>query len=173
MIVTNIKKFNNFTICYGSLRKGDIIYHGNNDRVGVHAVFYGIRGDGYVLCPELNKRIHPRPLPRFTQDISHLEYNKLEYHGLSDDNLEYLMFIRRRGATILVVDDLFLNPNEEVAVTLEEHETILCFEGEATISHAKGSSNYKDLKGITASSPQEIRIKALNEAKLVRVKCNR
>lgn len=173
MIVTNVKKFSNFTICYGTLREGDVIYHENNDMVGIHQVFYGIRGDGYVFCPELDETVHPDPLSRHIEDIGRFENKPLEYHGLSKDNSEYLMFIRRKGSDIISVSDLWMNSDDQKIIDLNKDETIICFEGEAEIIHQNGSKNIKTLNGITSSKDQKITVKSINNAKLVRVKCER
>ena len=173
MIVTNLKKFKNFIICYGSLRKGDIIYHANNDFIGIHDVFYGIRGDGYVYCSELDEKIHPTLLSRYIENISRFEYKELEYHGLSEDAADYLMFIRRKGSKILSVDDMWMETGEQKIIPIDKDESIICFEGEAEIIHNSGTKIIKDLNGITSSKAQNITIKSINNAKIVRIKCEK
>ena len=173
MIVTNLKKFSNFVICYGSLRKGDVIYHGNTKFEGIHNFFYGIRGDGYVYCPEDDEKVHPNPLSRYKENIIRFANKKLEYHGLSEDNLDYLMFIKREGSEILSVEDMWMETGESKVIKLSENESVICFEGEAEIVHNNGSKTIKNLMGITSSSEQYITVRSLDNAKVIRIKCRR
>lgn len=170
MVITSFKKFKNFAVCYGSLKKGDIIKHKNDIRSGVHEVFYGIRGDGFVHCPDLNETVHPDNLARYIEDISRFEFKPLEYESLTDYNSDYLMFIRTKGAKITSVSDLWMESGEQIIVDIEDNETILCFEGLAEIIHSKGSKQIENLNGVTSSSPQKITIKSINSAKIIRVK---
>lgn len=173
MIITNIKKYNNFIICYGSLRKGDVIYHENTKNVGIHTVFYGIRGDGYVYCPEMDEKIHPKPLSRYIENISRFAGKPLDYHGLSEDNADYLMFISKETATIEEVSDMWMNTGESKVISIEKDESIICFEGEAELVHNNGSKILNNLGGITSSKDQYVTVRSKDNAKLVRVKCRR
>lgn len=173
MIVTNLKRFQNFIICYGSLRKGDVIRHDNNDIMGVHYVFYGIRGDGYVYCPELNEKIHPEKLSRYIEDISRYEYKKLEYYGLSEDPSDYLMIIRKGDIIVESVSDMWMETNEKKVVDIDENETIICFEGEVEVKHENGTKILSNLNGITSSKRQKITLHSTDNAKIIKVKCRR
>ncbi len=173
MIVTNIKRYNNFIICYGSLRGGDVIYHSNNDMTGFHTFFYGIRGDGYLYCPEKNEKIHPATMDRYIENISRFYNMPLEYHAISENNLDYLMLIKRKDVSIVELKDLWLPTGEQKIIKIKKDQTIICFEGEAQIVHNNGSNTIKDLNSVTSSKDQNINVKSLNNAKLVIVTCER
>lgn len=170
MITTNFKKFKNFAVCYGSLRKGDIIKHKNDTQSGIHEVFYGIRGDGFVHCPELDETIRPQVMERYIENISRFEYKPLEYESLSENISDYLMFIRVNGARITSITDMWMKTDEQKVIDISEDETILCFEGIAEITHSKGSKILENLNGVTSSSNQKIAVKSVKAAKLIRVK---
>ena len=173
MIVTNVKRFNNFVICYGSLRKGDVIYHNNDFESGIHHTFYGIRGDGYVYCPELNEKVHPNILSRYKENIFRFENKRLEYHALSEDNLDYLMFIKKQGSEILSINDMWMETGESKVIRVSQDESVICFEGEAEIVHNNGSKSIKNLSGITSASDQYVTVRSIDNAKIIRVKCKR
>lgn len=173
MIATNLKKFNNFNLCYGSMRNGDILIHENDDKYGVHIFFYGIRGDGFVYCPDTDEKIHPTNMERYIENISRFQYKKLEYHALSETNIDYLMFIRKGSIEIQSVKDLWLSTGEQKIISIGVDETIICFEGKAEIVHNAGSKVLENLGSITSSKDQNITVRSLNNAKLVRVKCRR
>ena len=173
MITTGLKKFNNFSICYGSMRNGDIVYHANNDVQGLHTIFYGIRGDGYVLCRGMNEKVHPENMNRYIENISRFNYKTLEYHALSENNLDYLMLIKHKGVDIISVSDIWMDSGDQKIVQIDKDETILCFEGEAEVVHNTGSKIIKNLGSITSSKTQHVNIKSINNAKIVIVKCKR
>ena len=173
MIATSLKKFNNFILCYGSMRNGDVLIHKNNEQYGVHIFFYGIRGDGYVYCPEMDEKVHPNIISRYIENISRFQYKTLEYHALSEDAIDYLMFIRKGNIEIESVSDLWLNTGEQKIISIGENETILCFEGKAEIVHNSGSNILENLGSVTSSKTQHITVKSLDNAKLVKVKCRR
>jgi len=173
MIATSLKKFNNFNLCYGSMRKGDVLVHENNDKYGVHIFFYGIRGDGYVYCPEMNEKVHPDTISRYIENISRFEYKTLEYHALSEDTIDYLMFIRKDNIEIQSVSDMWLNTGEQKIIPISKDETIICFEGKAELIHNSGSKILENLGSVTSSKSQHVTVKSLDNAKLVRVKCIR
>lgn len=173
MIATGFKKFNNFVLCYGSLRKGDLLPHENDDVYGIHTYFYGIRGDGYLYCPELNETVHPEKMERYKENVSRFAYKKLEYYGLSEDNLDYLMFIRKDNIEIESLRDLWLNTGEQKIISIEPDETVICFEGRAEIVHNSGSKTLENFASLTSSKTQNITVRSQNNAKLVIVKCRR
>jgi hypothetical protein len=173
MIVTNLKKYSNFVICYGSLRKGDVIYHLNTKYEGIHSYFYGIRGHGYVYCPDDDEKVEPEVLSRYKENITRFANKKLEYHALSESNLDYLMFIKRENIDIIELTDMWMETGDSKVLHISKDESVICFEGEAELVHNNGSKVIKNLLGITSSQDQYITIRSLDNAKIVKVKCRR
>ena len=97
----------------------------------------------------------------------------MEYHALSEDAIDYLMFIRKGNIEIQSVYDLWLNTGEQKIISISKDETIICFEGKAEIVHNSGSKILENLGSITSSKPQHVTVKSLDNAKLVKVKCKR